>query len=52
MSVNSNFQAVGLLYRANCRALIAGRIKDALKDCDRAIEVAKPTECQMEYCSH
>ena len=46
MSVNSDFQAIGLLYRASCRALIAGRIKDALKDCDRAIEVAKPTECE------
>ena len=45
-SINSDFQAIGLLYRASCRALIAGRIKDALKDCDRAIEVAKPTECQ------
>lgn len=44
--INPDFQAIGLLYRASCRVVIAGRVNEALEDCDRAMEVAKPMECQ------
>ena len=47
-NMNPDYKAIGLLYRANCRAMIAGRsrVNEALADCDRAIKVAKPMECQ------
>ena len=47
-NINPDYKAIGLLYRAYCRAMIVGRsrINEALADCDRAIEVAKPMECQ------
>jgi tetratricopeptide (TPR) repeat protein len=44
--INPDYEAIGLLYRASCRVLIAGRVNEALKDCDRAIKVAEPMECQ------
>ena len=43
---NYDFQAIGILYRAHCRALIQGRLRKALKDCDKAMKAAKPIECQ------
>ena len=43
---NSDFHAIGLLYKASCRALMKGQLKQALKDCDKAMKVASPTECQ------
>ena len=47
-NINPDYKAIGILYRAHCRALIAGpsQFNEALADCDRAIEVAKPMECQ------
>lgn len=45
-NINPDYKAIALLYRASCRVLIAGRVNEALKDCDRAIKVAAPMECQ------
>ena len=47
-NINPEYKAIGLLHRARCRVMIAGqlRVNEALADCDRAIEIAKPMECQ------
>ena len=41
-----DFKAIALLYRASCRALLTGKMDEALLDCDRAIERAKLLDCQ------
>ena len=47
MNVSTDYKAIALLFRANCKALITGQMDEALLDCDRAIGRAKPLNVKI-----